>query len=281
MAWGVALSANNSAFLGFHSDSSGAATNYASMSLYAKDDIMTWTGNGFVGIGVTTPPVLLTVQNTISTDFNSMLNVLAPSASNGVHTAGIYFGRARSTDELGWLTFVPSASAQLAQIRIGMWGRDDLVNIEGTGKVGIGETSPGSKLSVSGNATIGASYDTTAAPTNGLLVEGNLGIGTTTFSNLLSVHGNGYISSNLFVGGSITSTSSLLMTSTTATSTFSGGVYVAQTASSTAPYIYSKTAGFGGHFIMEDEGGTSCTEYTSRTGAAGLRATVITCPTEI
>ena len=43
----------------------------------------------------------------------------------------------------------------------------------GTGKVGIGTVSPQSKLDVEGNVAIGATYSgTTAAPTNGLLVEG-------------------------------------------------------------------------------------------------------------
>lgn len=46
------------------------------------------------------------------------------------------------------------------------------------GNVGIGETSPGSKLAVSGNASIGSSYDTTAAPTDGIIIEGVVGIGT-------------------------------------------------------------------------------------------------------
>ena len=35
--------------------------------------------------------------------------------------------------------------------------------------------APGSKLSVSGGASIGAGYDTTAAPSNGMIIEGNVG----------------------------------------------------------------------------------------------------------
>jgi Chaperone of endosialidase len=45
--------------------------------------------------------------------------------------------------------------------------------------VGIGSSSPQSKLTVNGNLAVGADYNT-AAPTNGALIEGNLGIGTTT-----------------------------------------------------------------------------------------------------
>ena len=46
------------------------------------------------------------------------------------------------------------------------------------GDMGIGTTSPQSKVDVEGNMAIGASYSgSTAAPTNGLIVEGNVGIG--------------------------------------------------------------------------------------------------------
>lgn len=56
-------------------------------------------------------------------------------------------------------------------------------------RLGVGELVPGSKLSVSGNGTIGTNYDTTAAPTDGLLVEGNVGISTTSPYAKLSVAG--------------------------------------------------------------------------------------------
>ncbi|MCX7589509.1 MAG: type II secretion system GspH family protein [Patescibacteria group bacterium] len=46
------------------------------------------------------------------------------------------------------------------------------------GRLGIGISNPGSLLSVSGGVSIGSSYATQAAPTNGLIVEGNVGIGT-------------------------------------------------------------------------------------------------------
>ena len=51
--------------------------------------------------------------------------------------------------------------------------------------LGVGTDSPSSKLSVSGGGTFGSSYTTTAAPSNGLLVEGNVGIGTTAPDTLL------------------------------------------------------------------------------------------------
>ncbi len=45
---------------------------------------------------------------------------------------------------------------------------------------GVGEPTPGSKLSVKGNTIVGSHYSTLQAPANGMLVEGQVGIGTTT-----------------------------------------------------------------------------------------------------
>jgi hypothetical protein len=59
------------------------------------------------------------------------------------------------------------------------------------GYVGIGTTNPGSLLTVSGGVAVGSGYQTTLAPTNGLIVQGGVGIGTTNPGvNALQVTGN-------------------------------------------------------------------------------------------
>jgi hypothetical protein len=62
--------------------------------------------------------------------------------------------------------------------------------IQTTAKAGINVNSPQSTLDVEGNMAIGATYSgTTAAPTNGLIVEGNTGIGTSSPQRRLHITG--------------------------------------------------------------------------------------------
>ncbi|MEK7255289.1 MAG: tail fiber domain-containing protein [Bacteroidota bacterium] len=62
------------------------------------------------------------------------------------------------------------------------------MKIADSGNVGIGTPTPTSKLDVEGGLSIGATYSgTSAAPTNGAIIEGNVGIGTPTPSATLDV----------------------------------------------------------------------------------------------
>jgi hypothetical protein len=63
--------------------------------------------------------------------------------------------------------------------------------VKPSGSVGIGTITPMSKLDVEGAVAVGATYSgTSSAPSNGMIIEGNVGIGTTTVSQKLTVDGN-------------------------------------------------------------------------------------------
>lgn len=135
------------------------------------------------------------------------------------------------------------------------------------GNVGIGTTSPYAKLSISSAnastqiplfiiASSSAAVSTSTYFTVG--ATGNVGIASTTPTFPLSIVGQSY---------------------TSATSTVGGLNVLAPTTGTSTIYMYSKTAGFGGAIIMEDEGGTACTSVTTKAGV--VRAAVVTCPAEL
>jgi hypothetical protein len=70
--------------------------------------------------------------------------------------------------------------------------------------VGVGgETLPANLMSVKGNASVGADYSETAAPGNGMIIEGNVGIGTSAPQAQLSVNGSAAINGALSVTGNV------------------------------------------------------------------------------
>jgi len=73
-----------------------------------------------------------------------------------------------------------------------------------TGNVGIGTTSPGAKLSVSGGGTFGSTYANSTMTDGDVAISGNVGIGTTTPAQKLDVEGNIELNHHLvFNSGSI------------------------------------------------------------------------------
>jgi hypothetical protein len=165
---------------------------------------------GNVGINIVSPSNTLDVNGTarirtidngsgdiITTDSNGVLGKRTPSQLLGdiggapISASTFYiqnqFSSAQSSSE-AWL----SGRFQAGNLRIDTntissqnTNGNILINPNGTGRVGIGNTTPGSKLEVAGNVAIGY---TTAAPTNGLIVDGDVGIGTSSPDFALDVN---------------------------------------------------------------------------------------------
>jgi len=136
-------------------------------------------GSDQVGIGTASPVGVLTLQNSMATEWNSMLHVYAPGAGSEIHTAGIQFGRGNSANECGVMWFLPSPTSSTdCRMTLGVWGNNDILNIEGTGNVGIGDASPTHRLEIGGKVGIN---DTTVlylpdqADFQGTLIVGNGG----------------------------------------------------------------------------------------------------------
>ena len=110
------------------------------------------------------------------------------------------------------------------------------MRINNSSNLGLGTTTIGSKLQVNGNAAIGYSAST-AAPTNGLLVNGNVGIGTSTFN--YSSAGRG----DLAVSGTTDSILELQANSTTISYLYAGTSNVDLRALSSRDLTFSTTVG--------------------------------------
>ncbi|MBL6963887.1 MAG: hypothetical protein ISR55_08690, partial [Bacteroidetes bacterium] len=163
---------------------SGVGTTGADMHFLVGNngatEAMTILNSGNVGIGTTSPSTL--VHATLSAATNQeVLRLDNPDVSGAGARLDFYgnssnVGRIKSYFQSQW------------QLGLGVYGNLEVITLRTSG-MGVGTNDPGSLLSVAGGATLGDAYKSTAAPTNGLIVEGNVGLGTTAPQSLLDVQG--------------------------------------------------------------------------------------------
>jgi len=164
--------------------------------------------NGFSGFGTVSPNTQIEVNYTQnSLEWLATLTDPANNASIG-YGPGIKFKNSsysNSNESNKWFGIAGVAGANWsAQTDLVFYGTSDsasvapseIMRITGGGNVGIGTTSPLSKLSISGNLALGSyggGATAAAAPSNGLIVSGNVGIGTTTTPTGVTAAVNGVV----------------------------------------------------------------------------------------
>lgn len=166
-------------------ESTNRISQYAAGSTYTELATRSWGGNNAIFFGA------YATSSYVSGDFLTAGNTIHKYASSSFGAAD-HRAKAIIGDHLGLGLYISGVSPGANQNV--SWSQEFYVSPSNiyipTNNVGIGESAPGSKLAVSGGATVGATYDTIAAPTNGLVVEGNVGIGTTTPSGSLHLWGS-------------------------------------------------------------------------------------------
>jgi hypothetical protein len=136
-------------------------------------------------------------------------------------------------------------------------------------RLAIGNAAPVSTLDVEGNASFGASYaGTTAAPSNGVIIQGKTGIGTSAPGSMLDVYGTGttYV---LSASSSTTGAPVALGVTNAGNVTMSGGLTVTGAVAGASGAFSGAVSGTGASFSSVTDSGLTSGRVTYAT-TAGL-----------
>lgn len=173
MLMGKANSTANQSYIGYHHIADGSDSNYATIGLYAKDELLNVCANGNVGIGTTSPGYKLQVVGDLGlTSANSLASIYISKAynnntldyvlqcfnssiPNSSHSEYIEWGKAGSSYNSGHIAYNHLGNGSNTNfVSIGLWGNNQILNVTGKGNVGIGTNAPSAKLQVNGDMLI-------------------------------------------------------------------------------------------------------------------------------
>lgn len=144
---------------------------------------------GNVGIGTSVPSGLLTSNGRIHIVADTPTPTTGSGLELGGGTTGTFTAYNRNTS-----SYIPMT---IGGSTIDFYGATDFrLFVDTNGNVSIGTGVSGSKLSVASNVSIGTAYATTAAPSNGLIVQGNVGIGSSNPNSIVNILDNSNLGSS-------------------------------------------------------------------------------------